>query len=147
MKTKLIIFIASMAFSLMSFGQLDRVTWEASTKKIDANTYQVNITASLEDGWYIYSQYMEEGGPIPTKIKFDSNSYTLSGKTEEKGPVVKENFDDVFEINVKKFGDTVTFSQLVKVKNGKKPTGQAKIKYMSCNDVRCNPPKEISVSF
>lgn len=147
MNFKLIVFIASMACSLISFGQIDPLTWETNTKRIDATTYEVTITATINDGWYIYSQYMEEGGPVPTTITFDSSNYSLSGKTKEKAAIEKEYFDDIFEVTVKKFGDTVTFSQLVKVKNGKKPSGDAKIKYMSCDDMRCNPPKVITVSF
>jgi thiol:disulfide interchange protein DsbD len=32
------------------------VQWNFSSKKIDSNTYEVHLTASIEGNWHIYSQ-------------------------------------------------------------------------------------------
>ena len=42
---------------------LDPVDWEISSKKIDDTSFELIFTASMDMGWAIYSQDVEDGGP------------------------------------------------------------------------------------
>jgi len=129
---------------MLAMSQSDRVEWTGKAEKISDNTYKVVLTASVDEGWYIYSQFMQEGGPVPTEIAFEGNNFKVDGKVKEDGEITKEMFDDVFEIDIKKFGKKATFTQIVKT-NGKKPMINALVTFMSCNDDRCNPPRRVKV--
>ncbi len=134
-------------FTLVSFGQQDKVVWSSEAKKIDDNTYNIVLTADVDSGWYIYSQFIEPGGPIPTAIELKGGNFEVQGKVSESGEVTKEIYDDVFEIDVKKFGSKAIFTQKVKTMPGQVPTGKALVTFMSCNDLRCNPPQQVEVQF
>ncbi len=141
-----LIIMLLVGISSLSFGQLSKATWDAKTEQVDGNTYKITLIATVEDGWYIYSQDLEEGGPKPTEISFDQAGYTLVGTTSEEAEIEKEHYDEVFEIDIKKFGRKVEFTQVVKTKGGP-PSGVATVKYMSCSESKCNPPRKVEVSF
>ena len=73
----------------------DPVNWSYSSEKINDKEFDLLITAKIEKGWHLYSQFIEEGGPIPTSFKFNpSAAYKLIGKvTESPKPIT------AFEIN------------------------------------------------
>lgn len=131
-------------FSSASFAQTEKVKWDAKTEKINQDTYKIVLTADVEDGWYIYSQYMESGGPVPTAIQFEGKGFTVDGSTEEYGEIAKEFFDPVFELDIKKYGGEVSFSQIVKSTTSA-PKMSAFVTFMSCDDQMCLPPKQIEI--
>ena len=84
------------------------VDWTFKAKKISNEVAEVTFTADVKDGWYIYSQFLGDDGPIPTTFEFEN--VEIIGKGTEKG-YKKEGFDEVFGMNLIKFGKTVTFTQ------------------------------------
>lgn len=134
--------------ALNSFAQiLDPVKWSFKTESISENEFHLVFEAKLDEGWYVYAQEINGDGPIPTSISFDKNSnITLIGKPSETGDKIKEGMDEVFGIDIKKFGKRAIFKQKVKVANrATKVTGT--LEYMTCDDERCLPPTEVSFSF
>lgn len=114
--------------------------WNFSAKKIDATTYEVHLTASLNPGWHIYSQTTPDGGPLPTKIKFNTNPLvTLQGSAKEVGKLEKKH-EALFGVDVKQFSNRVDFVQVVKLKGKVKTTLNGSVEFMSCNDRECLPP-------
>ena len=138
MKNLILLFLFS-ALSYMGYGQLSPVAWQFSLEKIDQSTYKVNCEASIDSGWYVYSQFLNpDEGPIPTKITIDVNDeVSLAGKSEEIGDR-KEGMDPIFEMMIVKFGKQATFSQTVKVDGAQVITGN--IEFMTCDDEQCLPP-------
>ncbi|MEM6698966.1 MAG: disulfide bond formation protein DsbD, partial [Bacteroidota bacterium] len=63
------------------------------------------------------------------------------GKGTEKG-YKKEGYDEIFGMNLIKFGKTVTFTQRVKVKSGASSIN-GYLTYMTCNDEQCLPPTDV----
>ena len=57
-----------------SFAQvLNPVKWESTSKQISDNEYDLIFTATIDDGWTIYSQYLEsdDGSCLPpTEVPF-----------------------------------------------------------------------------
>ncbi len=134
---------------IISFGLsaqiLKPVKWVYSIESIVANEATIVFKANIDKGWYLYSQYIEDGGPIPTSIKFTPNaSYKLIGKTEEV-PAAKVIFDPIFEMNIGKFINQGVFKQKIKL-NANKATVSGTIEFMVCDDSRCLAPEEITFS-
>lgn len=121
-------------------GQIPRpVKWTTDVEKISDEEYELIFTATMDDGWTIYSQFLEDGGPIPTNFFFkESPHYELIGQANEEGKK-KEGYDDLFEMNVVKFSEKAVFRQRLKVLDNSLPI-EGDIEYMTCDDTRCLPP-------
>jgi len=120
----------------------DPVDWEFESKTLENGSYELTFTASLEDGWYIYSQNIEDGGPIPTSFEFDD--HTADGEIIENGEMI-DKFDKMFEMQVRKFANEVSFVATVKANPGETVSGY--LTFMSCDDQRCLPPEDIDFEF
>ena len=87
---------------------------EFHLKKIDAKTYEIHLTASLENGWHVYSQTTPNGGPVSTSISFTKNPFaTIDGAAKKVGKLEQHN-EPLFGVDVKQFSGKVDFVQKVK---------------------------------
>ncbi|MFD0752043.1 protein-disulfide reductase DsbD N-terminal domain-containing protein [Mucilaginibacter calamicampi] len=141
---KVLALAAALMLTLGAFAQIENpVKWAYAAKRTSATDATVFIKATIEDGWHVYSQYVEEGGPIKTSFTFSkSKDYTLAGKTAEPKAVVK--FDKQFKMNIGFFEKEVLFEQKVKLKSANAATVKGKLEFMVCNDHKCLPPDEIA---
>lgn len=123
-------------FTCTSWSQ-DKVTWNSS---YDSSQSEVIIHANIEEGWHLYSQFLESDlGPIPTEIVFEKNKNVIfSEKTNEPAP--KVSYDQNFGGDLSYFESEVKFTNKIEVKN---PTFvKGFIVYMICSDEMCLPPTE-----
>lgn len=124
---------------------LTPVKWSYAAKKINNTEAVVFIKAVMQPGWHIYSQFVKDGGPIPTSFNFTAaKSYSLVGKTIE--PKAIEKFEKTFSMNVKYFENSVVFQQKVKLSEPQ-TTIKGKLEFMACNDSKCLPPEEVAFSI
>ncbi|MEO1260446.1 MAG: protein-disulfide reductase DsbD domain-containing protein [Bacteroidota bacterium] len=141
--------VSLLFFALVSFGQiLEPVHWDFETKQVNGNEFDLIFTAKIDDGWTIYSQFLEgDDGPVPTAFYFDEKEkhYTKTGKVEESPENRKTVHDNVFDMELTKFSKKATFTQRVKVTEGKPITGW--LEFMTCDASRCLPPAEVDFSF
>lgn len=139
--------LLAVTLTLVTFAQVkDPVQWKFSSKKINATTYEVRLSAKVDDGWHLYSQTTPDGGPVPTAISFTKNPLvTPTGETKEVGKLEK-HFEELFGVEVKQFNDKVDFVQIVTVKPGVKTSVTGSIEFMTCNDHECLPPKKQAFS-
>lgn len=137
-------FCALMVASNITIGQiLTPVSWDSKAEKISDTEYNLVFTATLDEGWYLYSQFLGDDGPVPTAFDFEKNSNVqLVGKATETGASKKEGYDELFDMNLVKFGGTATFTQKVKISNGVDKISGA-LTYMTCDEMRCLPPDEV----
>ena len=147
MRRMLMLAIAIFVTSL-SFAQVKTpVKWTFSSKKIDATTYEVYMTATLERGWHIYSQTTPDGGPVPTTIEFTKNPLVnLQGSAKETGKL-EQKHEELFGVDVKQYSNKVDFVQTVKVKAKVKTTLNGAVEFMTCNDRECLPPTKQQFSI
>lgn len=125
---------------LLSAQMQSPVDWTFSTKKINATTYEIYLTANLEPGWHVYSQSTPDGGPIPTTISFSKNPLvSLNGKVKEVGKL-EQRFEELFGVDVKQFSDKVSFVQTIQLKGKVKTLLNGNVEFMTCNDQECMPP-------
>ena len=147
--------IAFLALSLFAAfaatAQESPVKWSYESKKVadgptGGGTYDLVFTANIQDGWYVYSQYLEsDDGPVRTSIRYDENAAVkMDDKNVEDGHKY-EGYDDLFGMNIIKFNGQPTFTQRVKIT--KPTTLSGTVEFMTCNNERCLPPVEIPFRF
>lgn len=136
------LFSVALFFSVLSFAQIETpVQWAFSSKKINATTYEVHMTAIIDNGWHMYSQTTPEGGPVPTSIEFAKNPLLMvDGSAKEVGKL-EQHHEPLFGVDVKQFSNKVDFVQTVKLKGKAKTSLNGTIEFMTCNDHECLPPK------
>ncbi|MCF6347134.1 MAG: thioredoxin family protein [Flavobacteriaceae bacterium] len=123
------------------------VKWQTSVEKVSESEFDLVVTATIDEGWHLYSQSIPEDGPIPTTFSFKDveGKYQLVGKTiEDKG---HEEFDKVFEMNIKYFENKATFKQRIKLLTDEKIIITETVEFMVCDDAQCLPPTEEEISF
>lgn len=134
--------------SLTLFAQIQNpVKWTYSVENNGKEEATLVIKASIAKGWHLYSQFIGEGGPVPTSFRFDkSNNYSLVGKVDEI-PKAKPIFDEIFEMQVAWFEKTATFKQKIKVTSNKDFKLNGALEFMVCDDKQCLPPEEVEFTF
>lgn len=139
--------ILSLCFHATVTAQiLNPVTWSQRAEMLDAETFELIFTARMDKGWAIYSQYLDDDGPIPTSFTFTSkDGYTPQGKISESGDRY-EGYDPIFEMNVVKFSREAVFRQKVKL-TAPSAVIEGYLEFMTCDDERCLPPMEVDFSF
>lgn len=144
--------VVLMVMSLLTTGfsspkvVADPVQWSFSSQKVANNEFILYFDATVTDGWYIYSQNMDEGGPVPTSFSFkEVKGSKLAGKVEEEGKM-EQKFDDVFEMNIKYYKSKVRFKQKV-VLTASNATIKGDLMFMVCDSKQCLPPKKVPYNF
>ncbi|MGS2762881.1 protein-disulfide reductase DsbD domain-containing protein [Sinomicrobium sp. M5D2P9] len=144
---KNIVAVLILVSSLNTFSQiLEPVQWSTSVHKNSDTEYELIATASIENGWHLYSQEVPEDGPIPTRFSFKgSNNYLKKGNTSEAaGHTVH---DPVFEMQITYFETKAVFKQKIKVMSNKPFNVKGNVEFMVCDDIRCLPPTIQELTF
>lgn len=117
------------------------VTWSTTIEDLGNQEYLLKITAEFQPPWTIYSQFIEEDGPIPTTFTYNEAAhYTLIDSTEESGKKIKDGFDPIFNIDVKKIVEgPAVFTQKIKVTDPQQWIS-GDLMFMTCDDEQCLPP-------
>ncbi|MDX1406700.1 MAG: protein-disulfide reductase DsbD family protein [Saprospiraceae bacterium] len=136
-----------LACSALAHGQIfDPVKWSFSSQHVADDEYELFFDARIEVGWAIYSQHIEEGGPIPTTFEFDAGDhFTLIGDVQESDNA-KTARDPIFDMQLTKFYDKARFTQRVRVKDTSRPIA-GYLTFMTCDDERCLPPKDVEYAI
>jgi thiol:disulfide interchange protein DsbD len=122
------------------------VEWETSIEKKSDTEVDLVFTASIDEGWHLYSQDVPPDGPEATEFTYTkSDKYELVGKTTEgKGHVVD---DPVFNMKIKYFSDHAEFRQTVKLLDPNIHKIETMVYFMVCDDSKCLPPTEEEFEF
>ena len=132
--------------TILSGQQANPVKWTFSSKKINADSIEIHLTAIITQGWSIYSQN-NDGGPGPTSFSFDKNpSLKLRGDVLSTSKPVRR-YEKLFDAYVREFSSKVDFIQLAVRKDESPVVLTGKVKFMACNGKRCLPPKEEKFSI
>lgn len=121
---------------------IEPVNWSYKSEQVGDNEYKISIIASIEAGWYMYSQDLNTETPVPTRIQIENNtSVSLEGKTLEIGSK-KDSYDSNFHVNVKQLSGRTVYVQRIKVA-ANTPSVKGSLRYMTCNGQMCMPPKKV----
>lgn len=125
---------------------LEPVKWNYSTEKVAENEFKITFKAQIDEHWYVYSSNIEGMGPIPTSIIYnDSTAIGKFSEITESGEVTKDGFDEMFEMDIKKYAKAASFSQTIKTTGPATITGY--LEYMTCDSIQCLFPDPIEFSF
>ena len=129
------------------------ITWSASVTKRASpvkpgSIFTIGVTATIADGWHLYSMDQIEGGPAATGLIVpDGQPFALSGEVNEPQPIVE--FDPNFNLETHYFENRVTFDMSIKVSASAPPgTNIVRIdaRYQTCNDRTCLPPRIVHLA-
>ena len=128
--------------SISLLGQFTALPLQWSKELIQESdsVYRLEITALIEDGWHLYSQFTPEGGSLPTELEFiDAGvAFELLGKTEESE--TETAYSDVFEVDERFFKKRAVFTQKIKPLQDVYSV-EVMVYYQVCKDV-CIPGEE-----
>ncbi len=134
---KNIIFFVILVSNFIHAQILDPVKWSSSVKKINDTELELVITAKIDNGWHLYSQFTPEGGVLPLEFKYKESGkdYILIGKTKEGK--YKKAYSDVFEIDEYYFENSAQFTQKVKIANPKLQKIKLNVEGQACIEGKC----------
>ena len=124
--------------SFSSFSQiLNPVKWEFGSEKISETEYELVFIAKIDSHWSLYSQFVEEGGPLPTIFSFEqSDAFELVENVAESDSNKVTQLDPVFEMVVSKYYERAVFKQRLNIKSSAFNLN-GNIDYMTCDDSKC----------
>ena len=141
----------SLLFLCLTIGMLqaqiqEPVKFKTELKKISDVEAEIIFTASIDEGWHVYSTDLGDGGPISATFNVDNKSgVELVGNLKPVGKEVAV-FDKMFEMNVRYFEKTAQFSQKIKFTGGAY-TIEGYLQFGACNDENCLPPTDVPFKY
>ncbi|MEX0983188.1 MAG: cytochrome c biogenesis protein CcdA [Bacteroidales bacterium] len=144
---KSLIFLSAIIFSMVTWAQpIDPVSWNFSTVQTGAQTFELVFEAKIDPPWHLYSAYVPENGPIPTRPHFEEmEGFKVVGElVEVTKPKVK--FDEGFRMDIGTIAGRAEFRQEVQIA-GSEATITGEVEYQVCDDSNCLPPAYEEFSF
>jgi len=155
--------IAAQGFSQV----LEPVKWKYESKLLSENEAELVFTATIDDHWHLYSQNIQDGGPIKTSFFFNSlegiefldanvkieeeDGFELGSKlyrvTFDEAPKPDEENDPNFNLLLKYFSHKAVFTQKIKFDSDNPLVLDGFLEFMCCDDEKCLPPTEIEFEF
>ncbi len=141
-------------FSLVLIGVLSAfaevlqpVKWESSIKMTDATNGVMTFTATIDDGWHMYSMNLPKDGPVSLSINWDKlDGVKLIGNpTPNRAP--HEQVDMVFKMRLGWWTKGITITQNFATTEGQSYNIEGSVRYMVCNDKTCQAPENEPFSF
>jgi hypothetical protein len=119
------------------------VSWHFSATPINSKEVKLAFTANLEDGWHIYSQHLEKGGPLPATFTLQpNNDYKLIKNVDEESTRIK-SYDKTFLMDIVWFEKVAVFTQTIRLIEPV-TTVRGKIEFMACRNELCLPQMMLS---
>lgn len=112
------------------------------------DSFTLQLTATIEPGWHLYSTDQEEGGPTPTRISLASEQpFEQVGGIASTEP--KTTMDPNFNLMTQYFEGGATFTMTLKAA-ANAPSGKTDVKvnvtFQTCSDQLCLPPKTVKLT-
>ena len=113
------------------------VKWKASLEELSDGVFEVQVAASIKEGWHSYGLGPYDGGPNPTILTVSGSGVELVGE-----PYVKQGgkrvFDDVFGMEIDLLEDGDVLAQKIKVGPGAKKI-DVTVEWQACTAGSCAP--------
>jgi thiol:disulfide interchange protein len=146
---------------------LEPVKWSYTSELTGENTAMLKFTATIDDGWYLYSQNIPDGGPIKTSFYFNDLSgfeFVDDDVIIEQEPgfdgegsfiyrVVfdespsEEKDDPEFNMLLNVLSHTAEFWREIRITTADPLEITGFLEFMCCDDSRCLPPSDREFAF
>ncbi len=134
--TRNILFSLISIFSLNS-QDIEPVEWQYDVNKINDTEYNISFSASILEGWKLYSQFSPDEGALPTSFSFISNSSDFEANELFNEDDYIVGFDNVFKMDLYYYENEANFNQNVKLLDEDLNQIKVEIDYSSCDDELC----------
>ncbi|MBW3635969.1 MAG: thioredoxin family protein [Armatimonadetes bacterium] len=147
-KPRFLLFLLVLLFCFPAWAQ-NPVKWSAAIEPSPLRAGEggrIVVKAQIEAPWYIYAPSTPPGGPIPTTITLlPSKALSSSGKLAQ--PKSTRHFDEGFQMQTDTIAGSVAFGIPIQVKAGVAGAQKAtvRVRYQTCNQRLCLPPKTVEV--
>ena len=128
-------------------GQMmDPVHFTSQLKMLDGNEAEIVFSATIDDGWHVYSTDMGDDGPVSAtfNVVMMEGAETV-GTLKPRGNIVKQ-FDNMFGMELRFFEKQAAFVQKIRFT---KPqyTIDCYLEYGACNNEMCMPPTQVELKL
>ena len=148
MRNKRIVTSLILLFTLFQAFSQDIITWNFSLQDKGNGEVDIVATANIEPGWYMYDTEIPEGGPNPTMIEFDQIvGAELVGKFKSVDKKANVKYDQIFQMEIGSFTNSVTFAQRLKVTDKDKFSVLGNVRAQACDEQTCTPPLPVDFEF
>jgi thiol:disulfide interchange protein DsbD len=118
------------------------VHFSSQLKMLGGSEAEIIFTATIDDGWQVYSTDMGDDGPISATF----NSVKMEGaetvgKLQPRGNVTKQ-YDKLFGMELRFFEKNAAFVQKIRFTKPEYDI-ECSLEYGACNDKMCLPPTEV----
>ena len=113
---------------------------------ISGDTLTLKIDFNVQEDWMVYDSLADERGPIP--LSFYNAAILNLELIKINKPKTKYKYDDIFEVDLWYFTNSVSYELCFKILNSDIPvSGTILLEYMSCNLTSgvCLPPRLVDV--
>jgi len=122
---------------------LAQVSFSVNYKRVSPTEIDIVFTGKADAGWHIYSNGFGDGGPTQASFGVDKKSGVELVGGLRPGAGAKTVTDPIFEMTVRYFEGTATFTQRVKLTQ-KDYELKGYLNYGACNDEACLPPSSVN---
>ena len=133
--------------AVMTQAQIQEpVKFKTELKNVSADEVEIVFSATIDNGWHVYSTELGDCGPISATFNTEKLSgASLVGKLKPVGKEVSA-YDQMFEMKVRYFEHTAQFVQKLKLTGGNYQI-EGFLEYGACNDENCLPPTQVPFNF
>ena len=131
------IFFTFISIFTLNAQDIEPVEWEYDVNKINDTEYNISFSASILDGWKLYSQFSPDEGALPTSFRFINNisDFEADELFNEDDYIV--GFDNVFKMDLFYYENDANFNQNIKLLDKDLNQIKVEIDYSSCDDELC----------
>jgi len=130
-------------FFMACTALLAQVSFSVNYKRVSPTEIDIVFTGKADAGWHIYSNGFGDGGPTQASFGVDKKSGVELVGGLRPGAGAKTVTDPIFEMTVRYFEGTATFTQRVKLTQ-KDYELKGYLNYGACNDEACLPPSSVN---
>ena len=125
-------------------GQMvNPVHFSSQLKMLKGNEGEIVFSATIDDGWHVYSTDMGNDGPISATFNVEKmEGVETVGKLQPRGQVTKQ-YDKMFGMELRFFEKKAQFVQKVRFTQSHYLI-DCYLEYGACNDEMCMPPTEVA---
>jgi thiol:disulfide interchange protein DsbD len=122
---------------------MNPVHFKSELKVLDEAHAEILFTASIDEGWHVYSTELGQDGPIEATFNVVKlEGVELEGKLQPRGKVT-EQYDQMFGMTLRYFEKSGTFVQKIRFTKPQYDI-DCYLEYGACNDEMCMPPTQVS---
>ena len=142
---KILMTLLLTVLAVAAFAQ-NPVSFSVQQKQVSPTEVDVVFTGKIASGWHVYSTGLPSGGPVSATLTTEkAEGVEPMGGLKAQGNE-KSEFDQLFDMKVRYFENSVTFVQKYKI-TGKTYQVAGFLEYGACNDQNCMPPTQVEFSY